>query len=133
MPPKGIFYHAHDALLNLIAEMGLVGALTFGVVLFFLVRLLKRRLDRAAGMDLPLVMAAAAGVAALAVNSISECFHMEPVITVGLFLILGAALAEPGGEKTHPKRRPYWALLPVALDMGRDLDDGAAVPRCRRR
>ncbi len=115
VPPKGIFYHAHDALLNLLAEMGLVGALTFGVVLFFLVRLLKRRLDRAAGMDLPLVMAAAAGVAALAVNSISECFHMEPVITVGLFLILGAALAEPGGEHTNRKRRPYWALLPVAL------------------
>ncbi len=115
VPPKAPFYHAHNALLNLLAEMGLVGTLTFGVVLFFLVKLLKRRLDRAAGMDLPLVMAAAAGVIALAVNSISGCFHMEPLITVGLFVMLGAALAEPGQGNDDRKRRPYWVLLPVAL------------------
>ena len=115
VPPKSIFYHAHDALLNLLAEMGLVGAATFGLVLFFLIKRLIHRLQNTSGAELPLVMGVTAGVAALAVNSISECFHMEPVITVGLFMALGAALAEPVTAAGTHWRRPYWVIVPAAL------------------
>ena len=115
VPPNAFYAHAHSAYLNLLAEMGLVGTLGAGVVVFFLFKRLKRRLETAQGMELSVVMAAAAGTLALGVHNIFDCFHTEPMAVVGLLVLLGAALGEPGRAVDRPRRRPYWVIAPALL------------------
>ncbi len=115
VPPNAFYSHAHSAYLNLLAEMGLLGVIAGGVVIFFLAKLLKRRLEQAQGMELSVVMAAAAGMLALLVHNIFDCFHTEPVAALGLFILLGAALGKPVQKTTTPLRRPYWVAVPILL------------------
>lgn len=114
VPPSYLFVHGHSAPLNLLAEMGLAGAAAAGLLVVQLVRGLRRRFQRAVGLDLAVLMGTAAGAAALAVQSLVDCFHTDPMAISILLVLLGAGLAGPLAGNARP-RRPWWVIAVLAL------------------
>lgn len=107
VPPRFLYIHAHGTPFNLLAEMGLAGAvgglLLAGSVVAGLLRRLRE--TQSALEDLGVVMGAAAALAAVAVHSLFDGFHTEPVGLWVLVTALGAALGRFQSERDEAKQR----------------------------
>jgi tetratricopeptide (TPR) repeat protein/O-antigen ligase len=114
VPPRLLFIHSHGTPVNLLSEMGIAGALTMGWLVVVVVLAFKKQISRIQGEERTIVIGAAAAVAAMAVHSLFDCFHSEPIGLWVLAITLGTALGAPDWGKPALKR-PYWLIFPLAL------------------
>ncbi len=125
VPPSPIFAHAHNVLLNVLGEEGLIGFFAFLALFIAAVIALVRRM-RTAAPDQRFVVWAAIGVlAAFTFHSFFDSFNVEPMGLWAMLVVLGAALAvpQPAAQASLPAlsssahrwwKRPWWLLLLIA-------------------
>ncbi|HEY9075213.1 MAG TPA: O-antigen ligase family protein [Anaerolineaceae bacterium] len=117
VPPRFLFVHSHGTPLNLLAEMGLLGAAALGWLVFAAASTLWRVLSKAQAADWGVAAGAAACLVALGVQGFFDCFHTEPITLWAFVIVLGAALGSPQAKtalyraKWFSLRRPLWAGL----------------------
>lgn len=117
-PPKFLYIHAHGTPVNLLSEMGLLGAagavLLAGSVLAVLRRRLWRKMGDQVGLaDRGVEIGAAAALAAVTVHSLVDGFHTEPIGLWGLAVAVGAALGQQDSARPGAAIRwsNAWSLL----------------------
>ncbi len=92
-PPFGIYLHAHSLWFNTLAETGVIGFLVFLAAIFFLGRVLIRRIkDPAQKMNHPIIYAAAAAFTAALVHSSLDTIIGKSLGSWELALTLGLAV-----------------------------------------
>ena len=104
-----IWVHAHSILMNLLAEMGILG---FGALLFLGIAFLKSFLPgikNLSSQNQQISFVTAAFLAAFVIHSLFDSLHMEPAIIWSLAILLGASLARPkpdqSSEETYSKTK----------------------------
>ena len=104
--------HAHSLYLETLGELGLVG---FTLLLAALVALLGGLLARARGARRPMYAALFAAFLMWAVHSGVDYDWELPAVGLGLFAVIGLALAEPGGrERRFDRIARTWPFRLVA-------------------
>ena len=118
-PPDMIWVHAHSILMNLLAEMGILG---FGALLFLGFAFLKSflpGLKNLTAQNQQITFVTAAFLAAFLIHSLFDSLHMEPALIWSLAILLGASLAIPkpdrSSEANIQKHRPWWVLIPLII------------------
>jgi tetratricopeptide (TPR) repeat protein len=116
-PPSMIWVHAHSIMMNLMAEMGILG---FGALLFLGFAFIKSfvlAIKKITTQNQPILFVAAAFLAAFLVHSLFDSLHMEPALIWSLAILLGASLATPKSEfplkSNNQKQKPWWVLIPL--------------------
>lgn len=116
-PPDMIWVHAHSILMNLLAEMGILG---FGALLFLGIAFLKlfvTGFKNLTAQNQPITFAAAAFLATFSIHSLFDSLHMEPALIWSLAILLGASLARPkpvrSSEEIIRKHRSWWIFIPL--------------------
>lgn len=87
------FDHAHNLLLNVTAELGLVGLFTFAVLIVLLVQAARRALRDCPTRLYPFALAASASLLGLAVNSITEYPLRQNVVMATIMIVIALLLA----------------------------------------
>lgn len=107
VPPYGFFAHAHSIFFNLLSETGLVGIIAFGMLAFATFVALWQQVNRLTGEDRAVAIAALAGTSAWAVHSLVDTVNVEPMNSMLMVVLLGAAL---GGQHivTIPQPNRWW-------------------------
>ncbi len=114
IPPDHIWTHAHSSLMNLLAEMGLLGALALFYVAVRFFRLFIPAVKQAFNTNQSnLIIPAAAFLITYLTHSLFDSLHMEPAIIWSLAILLGASLPDQVHKKETKTLRPWWVLLPV--------------------
>lgn len=111
VPPYGFFAHAHSIFFNLLAETGIVGVAAFGFLAVATFAAVWRQTTRLTGEDRAVAITALAGAAAWAVHSLVDTVQVEPMNSMLMAVLLGAALGRRGSE-SGPAALPG---LPSAL------------------
>ncbi len=121
VPPYGFFAHAHSIFFNLLAETGLVGVTAFGVLAAATFVSLWRQVNRLTGDDLALAVSALAGAVYWAAHSLVDTINVEPMNSMLMAVILGAALARRDTDSQVGNRSSRWPSLiarwPVVLGL----------------
>lgn len=121
VPPYGFFAHAHSIFFNLLAETGIAGVAAFGILAAATFTALWRQVNRLTGEDRAAAAGALAGAACWAAHSLVDSVNVEPMNSMLMAVLLGAALAgrdadSQGGDRSGGWRTPgrWW---PVALGL----------------
>ena len=117
-PPGQVWTHAHSSLMNLLAEMGILGffALAFLAISYFRVffKNFKQKI-RQSFLFLPTT----AFILAYLIHSLFDSLHMEPALIWSLAILMGAAIAENpqslNQNNSAVKKRPWWVLILIAF------------------
>jgi O-antigen ligase/tetratricopeptide (TPR) repeat protein len=94
VPPYGFFAHAHNTILNLLVESGLIGVLAFSVLVFSTFVAVWKQVCMLTGENRAVAIAALAGAAAWAAHSLVDTVQVEPMNSLVILVILGAALGK---------------------------------------
>lgn len=113
VPNKYLYIHSHGTYFNLLAEMGLFGLAGLTFLVITLCRGLWRSLRQFKGHDLSVALGACGAVTAVAVHSIFDCFHTEPIGLWSLAIVLGAALGKTKPAPRLGRMQNAWVLLLV--------------------
>ncbi len=106
VPPYGFFAHAHSIFFNLLSETGLLGVLAFGLLAIATFVALWRQVNRLKGEDRAVAVAALVGAVAWAAHSVVDSVNVEPMNSMLMVVLLGAALGGLGTEAApQPDRR----------------------------
>jgi tetratricopeptide (TPR) repeat protein len=118
VPPYGFFAHAHSIFFNLLSETGAAGVAAFGILAVTAFVALWLQVDRLAGHDRAVAVAALAGAAAWAAHSLVDSVNVEPMNSTLMAVLLGAALgplagaSRPGIERRWvPVLRAGWPAI----------------------
>jgi tetratricopeptide (TPR) repeat protein len=123
VPPYGFFAHAHSIFFNLLSETGMVGVAAFAVLAIATFVALWRQVNVLTGHDRAVAIAALAGAAAWAAHSIVDTVNVEPMNSVLITVLLGAALGgwlptqTANAEKQTSVLKPVEAWWPVGLGI----------------
>ncbi len=121
VPPYGFFAHAHSIFFNLLAETGLVGVTAFGVLAVAASASLWRQVNRLTGDDRAVAVGALAGAVYWAAHSVVDSVNVEPMNSMLMAVILGAALASRDADAHVGNRSGRWPSLsarwPVVLGL----------------
>ena len=136
-PPWPLFIHSHGTPFNLLAEMGLAGAVGLALLVGSILIGLWKHLRVAEGADRGVLMGVLAAVAASAVHSLFDCFHTETIGLWSLCIVMGAALGRPGSKPRLGRLQNAWALLVVVglwaeLWMAAPLHNGVRLANSGR-
>jgi O-antigen ligase/Tfp pilus assembly protein PilF len=107
IPPQRLWVHAHNILINVLGESGLLGAAAFSLVAFSAVRAFWRKW-RGADWDW-LTLAAAGALAALAVHGLTDTVTSH--LPAGLLLPALMAVGLARRAERSPAARPILPLL----------------------
>jgi len=114
VPPWEFFPHAHNVILNILAEMGLLGLFAFLIVYMASWVTLFRRLKIKKPDNQPVVWTAMAILVVFSVQGFFDCYHIDPMGLWAMLIMCGAAVGEPVINKLKtPFSRPWWILLLV--------------------
>lgn len=94
VPPHGFYAHAHNTLINLLVESGLVGVAAFLILAVVTFKSVWAQVNRLTGHDRAVAVAALAAIVAWAVHSLVDTVQVEPMNSLMLTVILGAALGK---------------------------------------
>lgn len=112
VPPKEFFPHAHNVILNILAEMGIIGLLAFLVVYFAGWKTLIHQIRSRNPEDKPGVWAAAAILAVFSIQGFFDSYHIDPMGLWAMLIMCGAAVGEPiVRKKVSFIVRPWWILI----------------------
>jgi tetratricopeptide (TPR) repeat protein/O-antigen ligase len=122
VPPGAPFAHAHNYLINMAAEAGLIGLASVGWLIVAAVYALAQSW-RGAGREHRLLMAGCAGsLAGCAVHNLVDTILTMPTIVLTLVAVLAVALvdqpSEPPSGKPDLRLSMAWLLLPGILLIG---------------
>jgi O-antigen ligase/tetratricopeptide (TPR) repeat protein len=124
VPPYGFFAHAHSIFFNLLSETGIAGVLAFGVLALATYRALWHQTQTLTGEDRAVAIAAFAGAVAWATHSLVDTVQVEPMNSMLITVLLGAALgnrATAAQATDHPRNRPPLIALQTWWPIGLGL------------
>lgn len=113
VPNKYLYIHSHGTYFNLLAEMGLLGMAGLTFLVITLSRGLWNNVRQFKGHDLGVALGACGAVTAVAVHSVFDCFHTEPVGLWSLALVIGASLGKAEPAPRLGRIQNAWVLLLV--------------------
>ncbi len=120
VPPFPFYPHAHNSLLNLLAETGLVGTAAFAALAVAAFLALWRQVNRLEGADRAVAVGALAAMVTFAAEGLFDTPSIEPFNSTTVALLLGAALAGIGMAGEQPSIRRGSRILarwPLALAL----------------
>lgn len=110
-PPWPLFIHSHGTPFNLLAEMGLLGALAMTLLVGTILYGMWKQLRAVQGADRGVLLGVTAAVAAVGVHSLFDCFHTETIGLWALCMVIGASLGQAGSQPQLGRRQNAWVLL----------------------
>ncbi|MHB9091724.1 MAG: O-antigen ligase family protein [Chloroflexota bacterium] len=111
---QGVIDHAHNMYLNVLVELGIVGFLAMaGTTLWVAVQAWRALMNSADDRSYYRILAATAGVTALAVHSLFNSFLHTP--GVWLMALISVVIAVPWNPAAASARWPRWSSLGVLL------------------
>jgi len=122
VPPGSLFAHAHNYLINLAAETGLIGLASVGWLIVAVLRALVQSWQRAGREHRLLIAGCAGSLAGCAVHNLADTILTMPTIVLTLVAVLAVALVDqssglPSG-KPDLRLSMAWLLLPGILLIG---------------
>jgi len=117
-PPGQVWTHAHSSLMNLLAEMGILGFLALALLAISYLRVFLKDFITKVRQN-TLFLPTGAFILAYLIHSLFDSLHMEPALIWSLAILMGAAIAEnPQSLKQNNssvKNRPWWVLLLIGF------------------
>ncbi|MHB8134265.1 MAG: O-antigen ligase family protein [Anaerolineaceae bacterium] len=118
-PPDKVWVHAHNSLINLLAEMGLLGVSSFFYLIISFIRIFLKNFNNATNKPFEIVFPAFAFLIAFVVHCMFDSLHMEPAILWTLMILLGSSLGSLSKDQTKKTNnkisRPWWVVLPITI------------------